>query len=243
MANNKNLSKAAQARVKTYSAKSNAVASNSKLRKRDNRLALVSGIAALTIALGSQLLYANLTSQAIARPTAAPAATIAQNRDWTGTMTVNSTPLTMTLNGALAPQGVSNFIALANSNFYNGLSCHRITTSGIYVLQCGDPVGDGTGGPGYSWGPIENAPTDNIYPAGTIAMARQGNNGSSMGSQFFIVYKNSTIPSDSVGGYTVLGRVTGGLAAIELIAGEGTLEGSGDGHPKNPVTLSNVHVK
>lgn len=239
----KNLSKAAQERVKNYSAKSSAVKSNAKLRKRDNRLALVAGVASLALAFGSQMLYANLTSTASARPTALPAASIAQARDWTGSMTVNGTALAMTLNGALAPQGVSNFIALANSKFYDGLTCHRITTSGIYVLQCGDPVGDGTGGPGYAWGPIENAPKDDVYPAGTIAMARQGVNGSSMGSQFFIVYKESTIPSDNAGGYTVLGQITGGLASIEVLAGEGTLEGSTDGHPKNPVTLSNVHVK
>ena len=243
MASKQNLSKAAQARVKNYSAKSNAVENNTKQRKRDNRLALIAGLASLGIALGSQFLYANMTSTAFSRPTALPTSTIAENRDWTGSMTVNSTALELTLHGALAPQGVSNFVALANSKFYDGLTCHRVTTAGIYVLQCGDPVGDGTGGPGYSWGPIENAPKGDIYPAGTIAMARQSNNASSMGSQFFIVYKDSTIPSDSVGGYSVIGNISSGLAAVELIAGEGTLEGGTDGHPKNPVTLSNVHVK
>ena len=243
MASNKKLSKAAQARVKTYSAKSSAVENNTKQRKRDNRLALIAGFASLGIALGSQFLYANLTSTAFDRPTSVPSSAVAENREWNGSMTVNKTDLQFTLHGALAPQGVSNFIALANSKFYDGLNCHRITTAGIYVLQCGDPVGDGTGGPGYSWGPIENAPKGDIYPAGTIAMARQSGNGSSMGSQFFIVYKDSTIPSDSVGGYSVIGNVTAGLGIVELISGEGTLEGSTDGHPKNKVTLSNVHVK
>ena len=75
------------------------------------------------------------------------------------------------------------------------------------MLQCGDPNGDGTGGPGYTFGPIENVPKDGVYPAGTIAMANAGQP-DSQGSQFFIVYKDTTLPR---GGYTVFGQVTSGL--------------------------------
>ena len=89
------------------------------------------------------------------------------------------------------------------------------------MLQCGDPTGTGTGGPGYSYGPVENAPKDDVYPAGTVAMARQGGNGNSMGSQFFLVYKDSTIPSDAAGGYTVFGKITGGLTRLEKVAAGG----------------------
>jgi peptidyl-prolyl cis-trans isomerase B (cyclophilin B) len=108
--------------------------------------------------------------------------------------------------------------------------CHRLTTAGIFVLQCGDPTatpGDennGTGGPGYSYGPVENAPKNDVYPAGTIAMARQGNKGSSMGSQFFLVYKDSPIPHDSAGGYTVMGKIIGGLDVVEKVAAGGTAQ-------------------
>jgi cyclophilin family peptidyl-prolyl cis-trans isomerase len=115
---------------------------------------------------------------------------------------------------------------------------------GFGVLQCGDPNGDGSGGPGYSFGPIENAPADNVYPAGTIAMARQGGNGSSMGSQFFIVYEDTTIPADEAGGYTVLGKVTSGLDALKTsVVDAGTEDGSADGKPAIPVTIGTIAVQ
>jgi peptidyl-prolyl cis-trans isomerase B (cyclophilin B) len=110
-------------------------------------------------------------------------------------------------------------------------------------LQCGDPSGDGTGGPGYNFGPVENAPADNVYGAGVIAMARTGNNGNSMGSQFFIVYGSSTIPSDTAGGYTIFGRITSNLKSIVTLANQGTADGTGDGRPKNPIQLAAVTVK
>ncbi len=120
----------------------------------------------------------------------------------------------------------------ADAEEVHGLSCHRLTTSGIYVLQCGDPKGDGTGGPGYSYGPIENAPKDDKYPAGTLAMARQSGNAASQGSQFFIVYKDSTIPSDSAGGYTVLGKITSGLDTLMTdVTDKGVQGGGTDGKP------------
>jgi peptidyl-prolyl cis-trans isomerase B (cyclophilin B) len=160
-------------------------------------------------------------------------------------MTVNDVPLGIELDGAAAPQGVANFVSLSQKGFYNGLKCHRLTTSpGFGVLQRGDPNGDGSGGPGYSFGPIENAPADNVYPAGTIAMARQGGNGSSMGSQFFIVYEDTTIPSDAAGGYTVLGKVTSGLDALKSgVVAAGTEDGSADGKPAIPVTIGTIAVQ
>ncbi len=137
---------------------------------------------------------------------------------------------------------MASFVSLAEKGFFNGTPCHRLVTAGIYVLQCGDPTGTGTGGPGYSFGPVENAPSDNVYPAGTIAMARQGGNGDSQGSQFFLVYKDSTIPSDPAGGYTVFGRITSGLDVVERVAEAGVSGGAGDGTPTTPISIEQVTV-
>jgi peptidyl-prolyl cis-trans isomerase B (cyclophilin B) len=113
----------------------------------------------------------------------------------------------------------------------------------MYVLQCGDPLGTGSGGPGYNFGPIENAPADNIYGEGLLAMARRGGDANSQGSQFFIVYKDTQLGSDAAGGYTVFGKVTSGLDVVKAIAADGTADGSGDGQPKNAVIISSVNVK
>jgi peptidyl-prolyl cis-trans isomerase B (cyclophilin B) len=164
-------------------------------------------------------------------------------------MTINTTKLAISLNGKKAPQAVANFVDLAATGFYSGLSCHRLTTSGIYVLQCGDPKGDGSGGPGYTFGPLENVPRstvtvagtkEGVYPAGTIAMAR-GTATNSQGSQFFIVYRTSELPAP---GYTVFGEVTGGLSALKTaITAKGTADGSTDGTPKVTTTLGVIAVK
>lgn len=172
-----------------------------------------------------------------------PPASAAEGRDWTSTLTTSAGDLTLTLDGAAAPQAVASFVSLAESGYFDGTSCHRLTTSGIYVLQCGDPTGTGTGGPGYSFGPVENPPSDGVYPAGTVAMARQGGNAESMGSQFFLVYEDSTIPSDAAGGYTVFGTITSGLDVVQAVADAGTQDGSGDGSPATPVTIEGVETQ
>ncbi|TNM64472.1 peptidylprolyl isomerase [Streptomyces sp. NP160] len=173
----------------------------------------------------------------------APDASVAQGRTWTGTITTSCGPIGIELEGAQAPQAVASFVSLAQEGFFNGTPCHRLVTSGIYVLQCGDPTGTGTGGPGYTFGPVENAPSDNVYPAGTIAMARQGGDGDSQGSQFFLVYQDSTIPSDSAGGYTVFGRITSGLDVVERVAEAGVGGGSTDGNPTTPISIEQVTVQ
>jgi len=185
-----------------------------------------------------------------ATPTAAPTNSelvpdpaLAEGRTWTGEIDLNAGPLQVSLDGAAAPQAVANFVTLAKDGFFDGTKCHRLTTEGIYVLQCGDPQATGMGGPGYSWGPIENAPADGTYPAGTIAMARQSGNGSSMGSQFFIVYDTSSIPSDKAGGYTVFGQVTSGLDVVKAIADAGTAQGSPDGPPVSDVIIEGVKIQ
>ncbi|PID53070.1 MAG: peptidylprolyl isomerase [Micrococcales bacterium] len=149
---------------------------------------------------------------------AAPDPALAQDRDWEATIRTNHGTLRLALTGKAAPAAVANFVTLAQDGYFDDTTCHRLTTTGIFVLQCGDPTGTGRGGPGYSFGPVENAPADNVYPAGTLAMARVGNDGYSNGSQFFIVYADSSIPADAAGGYTVFGRVDHGLDVVRGIA-------------------------
>ena len=158
-------------------------------------------------------------------------------------MSVAGNTVAFELDGEAAPQAVANFVSLSRDGYFEGITCHRLTTAGIFVLQCGDPNGDGTGGPGYNFGPIENAPTDELYPEGTIAMARRGGDDYSMGSQFFIVYQDSQIPSDSVGGYSVFGTISEGLDVVKEIAEAGVLGGGTDGPPSEAVTLENVSVE
>ena len=173
----------------------------------------------------------------------APDPALAEDREWTGTIDIGGESVEISLDGAEAPQAVASFVTLAQDGYFDGVACHRLTTQGIYVLQCGDPSGDGTGGPGYSFGPVENDPEDGVYPAGTIAMARMGNDGDSNGSQFFLVYKESTIPADSAGGYTVFGAITGGLDVVQTIASGGVDGGGADGTPATPAVIESIAVQ
>lgn len=170
-----------------------------------------------------------------------PDPAIAEGRTWTARVSTSVGDLVLELDGAKAPQAVASFIALSQDEFFNDTTCHRLTTQGIFVLQCGDPLGNGKGGPDYRFGPIENAPADDVYPAGTVAMARVGNDASSMGSQFFLVYEDSTIPSDPVGGYTVFGRVIEGMDVLEEVAAAGVVQGTET--PVTAVTIQSVEVE
>ena len=246
-------------KLSKYQAKQDLIHSRSEIAKKDNKNILIAALAAVVLAAGGQFVYFNfgpgyvptvedLLSEEGIDPENPPAYTLptpdlAESRIWETSLAIGGNDVTLELDGSKAPQAVANFVYLAQQGFYENVKCHRLVTAGIYVLQCGDPSGDGTGGPGYSFGPIENAPADDTYLEGYLAMARRGGDGSSMGSQFFIVYKDSVIPSDAAGGYTVFGRVTGGLEAIRAIADAGTADGSTDGSPATDVLLSNVSVK
>lgn len=174
---------------------------------------------------------------------AVPDASLAEARTWTGTVTTNVGDIGIELDGAAAPQAVANFVTLAKEGYFDLTKCHRLVTTGIHILQCGDPTATGTGTPGYSWGPVENAPSDDVYPAGTIAMARVGGNGASMGSQFFFVYADSSIPSDSAGGYTLFGRVTSGLDVLQAIADAGVKVVGNDTAPASDVIIEGVETQ
>ncbi len=144
--------------------------------------------------------------------------------------------VTVELLGEQAPETVASFAFLAQQGFFDATPCHRLTTSGIFVLQCGDPTGTGTGGPGYTV-PLENAPPDGRYPAGTLAMARSQDPDSG-GSQFFLVHEDSELPAP---GYTVFGRVTEGLEILQQVAAAGATP-EGDGAPTQEIGLSTVTV-
>ena len=171
-----------------------------------------------------------------------PDPALAEGRTWTATLTTTAGDIVLELDGAAAPQAVASFVTLAQDGFFDATTCHRLTTAGIFVLQCGDPEGTGTGGPDYRFGPIENAPADDVYPAGTLAMARVGNDGASMGSQFFLVYEDSTIPADSAGGYTVFGRIVEGMDVLTRVAEAGIAEGTQQ-TPAVEVTIEGVQVQ
>lgn len=250
----KSIDTAAKARAAQFSAAQQQQAALKVRKARDNRVALLASAGAVVFALLLQLAYFGFgPGSSVAAPSPStsssansaivPSPEIAEDRVWTGTMMVNGKELGVEIDGAKAPQAAANFISLANSGFYADNNCHRLVTAGIYVLQCGDPNGDGTDGPGYSWGPIENAPDGDTYKTGVLAMARQSGNGSSMGSQFFIVYKDSVIPSDAAGGYTVFGKITSGLENLAPIIDGGVSGGSTDGAPAIAATLGAISLK
>jgi len=175
-----------------------------------------------------------------------PAADTAAGQTFTGELVLNGSPLGVELNGTDAPQATAVFKSLSDEGYFSGKTCHRLTTGETFgVLQCGSPTGDGQGDPDYTWGPLENTPADGTYPAGTIAVARTGNNAYGNGTQFFIVYKDTVIPSDSAGGYTVVGKVTSGLDVVANLAAAGITPGSSDtdGAPVEPVTIDSFSLK
>ncbi|UQU67150.1 peptidylprolyl isomerase [Couchioplanes caeruleus] len=162
------------------------------------------------------------------------------------TMDTNLGPITATVDLSKAPCTGAAFTYLASKKFWDGSKCHRLTTAGIKVLQCGDPNAkgkgyrqtDGQGGPNFKY-PEENLPTNAkpTYPKGTIAMAKT-QAPSTTGSQFFIVYADTDLPAD----YTVLGTITKGLDIVENVAKKGSddANGKGDGHPKQEVDIKTL---
>jgi peptidyl-prolyl cis-trans isomerase B (cyclophilin B) len=157
-----------------------------------------------------------------------------------GTVTVdvatNRGSLTFSLDRSKAPCTVDSFVSLVKQKYFNSTPCHRLTTSGIYVLQCGDPTGTGSGGPGYSF--ADELTGAEKYTRGVIAMANSGAN--TNGSQFFVVYKKSQLSAS----YTVFGTVTKGLNVVDKVAAAGSdnSNGTGDGKPKLPVEINSMTI-
>jgi peptidyl-prolyl cis-trans isomerase B (cyclophilin B) len=156
----------------------------------------------------------------------------------TFTFTTNCGEIVIQANGKGAPITVTALAALANGGFYNKTFCHRLVTDDIYVLQCGDPTGTGRGGPNFTYR-AENLPqaVEANYPAGTVAMANNGAN--TNGSQFFIVYEDTSMNPN----YTIWGRVTKGLEIVKAIAKEGVVDGTSEGLPKQMIAIERVRVR
>jgi peptidyl-prolyl cis-trans isomerase B (cyclophilin B) len=151
-------------------------------------------------------------------------------------LTTNQGVIVIKLDAAMAPCTVNSFVYLAGKKYFDSTPCHRLTTAGIFVLQCGDPTGSGGGGPGYQFADENLAGA--VYPAGTVAMANAGPG--TNGSQFFLVYADTTLPPS----YTPFGTITSGLAVIQKIAAAGSdnSNGPGDGKPNVPVEITGVTV-
>ena len=154
------------------------------------------------------------------------------------TLTTNCGDIVIQAYGKNAPITVTALAALANGGFYNKTFCHRLTTDEIYVLQCGDPTGTGRGGPNFSYRD-ENLPQaiEANYPAGTVAMANSGAN--TNGSQFFIVYEDTSMNPN----YTIWGKVIKGLEIVKAIAKEGVADGTSNGMPKQMIAIEKVRVR
>ena len=245
-------------KLAAFQAKQELVKRRSENAPKDNRLALIAAAGALVLAFAGQLVYFNFgpgyvpsveelagdeTATESETVSQAPSPDLAETRVWAGKLALNGSPVEFELSGDLAPRVVANFVTLAKDGFYENVSCHRLTTEGIFVLQCGDPKGDGTGGPGYSFGPIENAPAaDSLgqatYKKGVLAMANSGSPDSN-GSQFFIVYADTKLMPD----YTVFGEITGGLSGLDPIIKAGVAASSSntsDGKPAIETKLGDI---
>ena len=186
---------------------------------------------------------------AAAKPVTPPPSSVSTDPATIGaTIVTGQGSIGVTLDNAQAPCTVNSFVSLARQGFFDGTPCHRLTTAAsLHVLQCGDPTGLGTGGPGYKF--ADEYPTDAYppgdpqlripvsYPRGTLAMANAGPN--TNGSQFFLVYADSQLPPN----YTVFGTIDeAGLAVLDTIGAAGVAGGSSDGAPRTPVTITSVQA-
>ncbi|HEY7143493.1 MAG TPA: peptidylprolyl isomerase, partial [Streptosporangiaceae bacterium] len=175
-----------------------------------------------------------------ARKVGTPPAKPDAKASYQATIHTNRGNVVISLLNSKATCTVNSFVYLAGKNYFDNTGCPRLsTTGGLFMLQCGDPTGTGSGGPGYEFA-SENL-TGATYPAGTLAMANTGAPGSN-GSQFFLVYKNSTLPPS----YTPFGTIVKGLNIIQNVGSRGygpPLNQAGGGKPKESVVIDSVTIK
>jgi len=253
----------ARDRLRRYNARQAVHKTQIKRRRRDNILAIIALLVVATLATSVQILYFS-AGPGVPKPTASatpeatpeaganvgdiPSPDVAEARTWTGNLTLNAVPLAVSFAGAAAPQAVAAFVTDINAGYFAGKTCHRLVKSDTAgLLQCGSVDGTGAADANYSFGPIENAPADGVYPAGTIAVARAADNAYSQGHQFFIAFTDSQLPDDTAGGYTVLGTVTSGLDQLVAQIADGGVTASAtsttDGAPVVPTTITGFSIQ
>ncbi|WP_067793821.1 peptidylprolyl isomerase [Actinomadura formosensis] len=185
-------------------------------------------------AAGPQCVYKTDTDSGEVKDVGTPPGKPARPGIVQATVKTNQGDVEMQLYGDKAPCTVNSFVFLAQKNFYDKSECHRLTSGGLNVLQCGDPSASGSGGPGYGYA-NENT-SGATYTEGTLAMAHTQAPDSN-GSQFFMVYKDSQLQPD----YTVFGKITKGLDVLKKIA-EGGSDPKSDGKPKKKVEIQDVTI-
>ena len=214
--------------------------SSNTTKKSTVYVALITALAIIVgsviLGLGGQITTPEATPE-VAPAVDLPNAGITESNKASITFNTNQGEIVIETTPSLAPLTVNAIAALAQKNYFDNTICHRLTTEGIFVLQCGDPTGTGTGGPGFNI-PDENLPeaVENNYPAGTVAMANAGPGTS--GSQFFLVYQDTTLGPD----YTIWGSITSGLDILQTIASAGVVDGGADGAPATGVTIESTKV-
>jgi len=162
-----------------------------------------------------------------------PAMQIDQNKTYSAILKTSEGEITIELDAKKTPITVNNFVALARDKFYDGTIFHRVVKD--FMIQGGDPKGDGSGDPGYKFA---DEPFDGEYKRGTVAMANSGPN--TNGSQFFIIHKDYDLPKK----YVIFGHVSDGIKTVDKIAEAETIDnGAGEkSKPVSPVKIESVEV-
>ena len=167
----------------------------------------------------------------------APKHRLATDRTWTAQVKTNCGAFTIALDAKRWPKTASSFAALARKGFYDGLTIHRIVPG--FVIQGGDPKGDGTGGPGYTV--VEKPPANTRYRKGVVAMAKTSAEApGTSGSQFYVVLgADAGLPPE----YALVGKVTKGLDVVERIGKLPLATQDPQGSPPaEPVVIEKVTV-
>ncbi|OGK21320.1 peptidylprolyl isomerase [Candidatus Roizmanbacteria bacterium RIFCSPHIGHO2_02_FULL_37_13b] len=160
--------------------------------------------------------------------------TIDKNKKYSAVLKTTEGDITIDLNADKTLITVNNFVTLARKNFYNSTVFHRVIKG--FMIQGGDPKGDGSGGPGYRF---DDEPFDGSYTRGTVAMANGGPN--TNGSQFFIMQKDRDLPKD----YVIFGKVVSGIEIVDKIAEAPVKQNPNMDEisiPLNPVKVVSVQV-
>lgn len=155
---------------------------------------------------------------------------IDKNKKYTAFFETSAGEITIDLYAGETPITVNNFVYLAKKNFYDGTTFHRVIKG--FMIQGGDPKGDGTGGPGYKF---DDEPFQGDYKRGTVAMANAGPN--TNGSQFFIIHQDYDLPKN----YVIFGQVISGLETVDKIAQAPTTSNPTTGENSKPVSPAKIN--